>query len=192
MKIAWGITGCGHNIMESFDVMKRMKEKYDIEVHVFLSKAGEQVAKYYKIHEGLKEQFDSFKVEKNSNSPFLAGWLQLGRYDFLLLLPCTSNTVAKLVAGISDTMLTNAAIMGVKAYVSCYVMPSDMKAGEMTTTLPDGSPFRIRIRKEDVENVEHLREMEGFYVFEEPEGVEEIIQEHLINKKEQQPVLPAD
>ena len=184
MKLAWGITGCGDNIVESFDVMKRMGEKYDIEVHVFLSKAGEQVAKYYKIHEGLKEQFDSFKVEKNSNSPFLAGWLQLGRYDVLVLCPCTSNTVAKLVAGISDTMLTNAAIMGVKAYVPCYVMPSDMKVGEITTKLPDGTPFRMRMRKEDVENVERLRKMEGFYVFEEPEGVEEIIQEQLINRRE--------
>jgi len=180
MRMAWGITGCGHMMVESFDVMKLMRERYDnIEVHVFLSKAGEQVARYYKIQEKLKEHFDGFKVERDANSPFLAGWLQTGRYDVLVLCPCTSNTVAKIISGISDTMLSNAAIMGVKARVPCYVMPSDMREGDITTTLPDGSPLSLSVRSEDVENVERLRRMEGFYVFEEPEELEGIIQRHL-------------
>lgn len=179
MRMAWGITGCGDRIVESFDVMRHVKEKYGIEVDVFLSKAGEQVVKYYKLHDELKGHFDRVMVEKNANSPFLAGWLQMGKYDMLIICPCTSNTVAKLVAGIADTMLTNAALMGVKANVPCYIMPSDWTEGEITTTLPSGKPLKLRIRKEDVENTERLKKMEGFVVFETPKELEDIIREHV-------------
>ncbi|HII86065.1 TPA: archaeoflavoprotein AfpA, partial [Candidatus Bathyarchaeota archaeon] len=45
--------------------------------------------------------------------------------DLLLIAPATSNTVAKITNGIGDTMLTNAAIMSLKAFVPVYIVPTD-------------------------------------------------------------------
>jgi flavoprotein len=64
-----------------------------------------QVIKWYK----LKTSFPKTYVEKSSNIPFLVGDLQLGKFDFLLIMPSTSNTVVKIATGISDTLLSNAA-----------------------------------------------------------------------------------
>jgi len=47
-------------------------------------------------------------VEVDANTPFIAGPLQVGRYHSLLIAPATANTVAKIVHGIADTLLTNA------------------------------------------------------------------------------------
>lgn len=42
-KIAWGITGSGEKIMETFEIMEQMKEKYKktFDIRVFTSKAGD-------------------------------------------------------------------------------------------------------------------------------------------------------
>ncbi len=42
----------------------------------------------------LKSNFN-VRIEIDANTQFLAGQLQVGRYDFLLIAPATSNTVAK-------------------------------------------------------------------------------------------------
>jgi len=97
-RIAWGITGSGDRITETVRTMIDLQKQYDdvADVRVFVSKAGEQVIKYYKLFNDLEKNFDKVWVEINANSPFLAGQLQLNRYDFLLLAPTTSNTVAKI------------------------------------------------------------------------------------------------
>ena len=172
-KVAWGITGCGDKLRETYEVMKELKGEYADELHieVFLSKAGEQVAKYYRLLDDLKRQFERVWIEKNSNSPFLAGRLQLGEFEFLLVAPASSNTVAKLSIGISDTMLTNGAIQALKALVPVYVMPVDYREGTTVTKLPDGRDLKLRVRKEDVENVEKLEAMDGISTFESPEDI---------------------
>ncbi|HUS78847.1 MAG TPA: archaeoflavoprotein AfpA [Patescibacteria group bacterium] len=177
--IAWGITGSGDKLEETVDAMSAVKSAYgEIQIDVYLSKAGEQVVKYYGLEGGL-EAFDKVYHEKDANNPFLAGKLQTGRYDLLLVAPSTSNTVAKLVAGIADTMLTNAAIQAVKAYVDVYVMPVDYREGTIVTRLPDGTEMRLRVRKEDAENVRRLSVMDGFTTFEKTEEIKGIIERHL-------------
>lgn len=172
-KVAWGITGCGDKLRETFDVMREIKEEYAAELHieVFLSKAGEQVAKYYGLLNDLEQQFERVWIEKNSNSPFLAGRLQLGEFEFLLVAPASSNTVAKLSVGISDTMLTNGAIQALKALVPVYIMPVDYREGTTVTKLPSGRDLKLRVRKEDAENVKKLTAMDGVFPFERPEEI---------------------
>jgi archaeoflavoprotein AfpA len=184
-KVAWGITGSGDKLIETFDVMKEIREDYadGLEVEVFLSKAGEQVAKYYRLMDRLRESFERVWVERNANAPFLAGRLQLGEFDFLLVAPATSNTVAKLSHGISDTMLTNGAIQGLKALVPVYVMPVDYREGTTVTKLPDGRDLKLRVRKEDVENVKKLEAMDGIYIFESPEDILGVFRKHLGHKE---------
>jgi archaeoflavoprotein AfpA len=181
-KIAWGITGSGDRITETVDVMTKLQKKYDdvVDVRVFVSKAGEQVIKYYKLFNTLEKHFDKVWVEINANSPFLAGQLQLKRYEFLLLAPATSNTVAKISLGLADSLLTNAAIMSQKAFVPTYIMPCDYMPGIITTILPDGSEMKLRIRKEDAENVEKLSKMDDVIVIESPNKIAGIFEKHFI------------
>ena len=86
-KIAWGITGSGDKIAETVDIMKKIKKQYenDVCINVYLSKAGDQVAKYYRINNDLRENFQKIWTEINSNSPFLAAQLELGKFELLLL-----------------------------------------------------------------------------------------------------------
>jgi len=151
-RIAWGITGSGDRIVETVEIMTKLQKQYDdvVDVRVFVSKAGEQVIKYYKLFNTLEKHFDKVWVEINANSPFLAGQLQVKRYEFLLLAPTTSNTVAKIALGLADSLLSNAAIMSQKAFVPSYIMPCDYKPGIISTILPDGSEMKLRIRKEDI------------------------------------------
>jgi archaeoflavoprotein AfpA len=179
-KVAWGITGSGDKIVEIVEVMKKIKQQYQNEVTIiaYLSKAGEQVAKWYKLAKDLNEHFNRIYVEKNSNLPFLAGELQTGKFEFLLIAPATSNTVAKISLGIGDSLLCNAAIMGLKAFVPCYVMPSDYQEGEMTTKLPNGRALKLRVRKEDVENVKKLVDMKDVFILEKPDELYQVFKKH--------------
>ncbi|MFC1802475.1 archaeoflavoprotein AfpA [Thermoproteota archaeon] len=180
MKIAWGVTGSGDKFRETYTVMRELKEKHqdELTIHVYMSKAGILVAKYYKLTDELK-RFGKFYVEENANTPFLAGMLQTKRYDLLLIAPATSNTVAKIVVGISDTLLTNAAVQGVKGYTPVYIMPVDYREGTTTTVLPNGKELKLKVRKEDADNVRLLEKMEGFNVFEKPEEIREILEKML-------------
>jgi archaeoflavoprotein AfpA len=180
MKIAWGLTGSGDKFRETYEVMRGIKDKYGdkITIHVYLSKAAQIVAKYYKITEELKG-FDRYNLEVDANTPFLSGMLQSGRYDFLIIAPATSNTVAKIVVGISDTLLTNAAVQGVKGFIDVHIMPVDFREGIVTTIIPSGKELKLSIRKEDAENVRRLEKMEGFLVFENPDEIRDIIEKRL-------------
>ena len=175
-RIVWGITGAGDLINETLETMKGLKEAYEgnIEIEVYLSKAGEQVLRFYRLGDELRRCFDQVQVEKDANTPFITGRLQLGRFDFLLIAPATSNTVAKLAHGISDTMLTNGAIQALKASVPVYVMPVDYREGTVVTILPNGENLELRVRKEDAENVRKISGMDGITTFEKPEEIREI------------------
>ena len=182
MKLAWGLTGSGDKFRETYAVMRSLKDHYgdSLKIHVYLSKSAETVAKYYKLSEELKE-FDKHYVEQGANTPFLSGMLQTGRYDLLLIAPATSNTVAKIAVGISDTLITNAAVQGVKGFVEVYIMPVDFREGIIETIIPSGKTIKLRVRKEDAENVRRLEKMEGFHVFENPETIPGIIEKNMVD-----------
>lgn len=179
-RVAWGITGSGDRLLEVFNVMKEVKKQYlnDARITVYLSKAGDLVVKYYRMFKDLQIEFEKIRVEINSNLPTLAVQLQSGKIDFLLIAPATSNTVAKLANGIADTLLTNAAIMALKAFVPVYILPCDNKEGVTVTKLPDGSEMKIRVRKEDAEYSRKLKVMDGIFILENPNQIHEIFQKH--------------
>jgi archaeoflavoprotein AfpA len=179
-KVAWGITGSGDRLAETVEVMKRLRRQSQeqIDVIVYLSKAGDQVVKWYRLADDLEENFRKILVEINSNSPFLAGDLQLRKFEFLLIAPATSNTVAKISMGIGDTMLSNAAIMGLKAFIPVYIMPSDYEEGMIVTKLPNGRDLKLRTRKEDVEHVKKLAGMADVFILEKPEEIHQVFKKH--------------
>jgi len=179
-KVAWGITGSGDRLIETVEIMKEIAKQYQgkVEIIVYLSKAGNLVAKYYRLADNLKESFGGIRVEIDANTPFLAGQLQMGKFEFLLIAPATSNTIAKISTGMADTLLCNAAIMGLKGFVPVYIMPSDYKEGTIITKLPNGRDFKLRIRKEDVEHVKKLAAMDDVFILEKPEEIFQVFKKH--------------
>lgn len=173
LKIAWGITGAGDKIAEIIETMKQLqKETADkVDFDVYVSKNGETMLKFYRLDEELKRSFPKVFVEQNSNAPFLAGMVQGQKYAFLLIMPASSNTVAKIVNSISDTLLTNAALMALKAFVRVWIMPVDYKESIIYTKLPNGKDLKLRVRKEEAEQVRRLMATEDVRVFENPAAV---------------------
>jgi len=172
-KVAWGITGAGDKIADFIDAMKEIQKEYAdrVEIQVFLSKAADLVLKYYRLEDDLKQNFQKVSVELNSNAPFLAAWMQMRKYEFLLIAPATSNTVAKIATSIGDTLLTNAAIMSLKAFVPVYIAPTDYREGTVYTKLPNGKEMKLRVRKEEVEQVKKLKRVEDIFVVEGPQKI---------------------
>jgi flavoprotein len=162
-KIAWGITGSGEKLEETVEIMQQMRDMYhkQFDIRVYIS-------------------FDKTWTEINSNAPFLAGQIQLGKYAFLLIAPATSNTVAKVSLRIADTLLTNAAIMGQKTSTPLYIMPTDFREGIVTTKLPNGRDLDLKITREDAQHVEKLAQMDTTKVFESPSEIPAIFKRHAL------------
>jgi archaeoflavoprotein AfpA len=186
IKVAWGITGAGDKIGEIIETMKDLKRQSEgvVEIDVYVSKAADTMLKFYRLDEELRNSFAKVTVESNPNSPFLAGLMQSHKYEFLLIFPASSNTVAKLVNGIGDTLITNSAIMSLKAFVPVWVMPVDYKESVISTKLPNGKEMRIRVRKEEAEQVRKLEATEDVHVFENPPKVHDAFLEWLKTLKQ--------
>ena len=164
IKILWGITGTGYVLQESIDLMKDLQENYGIKLTVILSKEGAAVVKWYKKWLALTEVVEKVKVEKTPNIPFYAGPLQLGKFDFFLCCPVSANTVAKIVHGIADTLITNCVAQAIKGGQIAYLFPSDQDIEPIVTSRPDGSPLVLKIRDIELENIRKLKSMEGIEV----------------------------
>ncbi|MEE9474960.1 MAG: dihydromethanopterin reductase (acceptor) [Candidatus Hydrothermarchaeaceae archaeon] len=140
MDIAWGITGAGHLLKETFSAMEDVSKENRITA--FLSQSGEEVIKAYGLWDKLNaicpgdymQEILTSKAEGKSSPT--TGRFFLKRYDALVVSPVTTNTVAKIVHGISDTLVTNAVSHAVKSMTPVYICPVDRFVGESETTLP--------------------------------------------------------
>lgn len=139
MRIGWAITGAGHLLDESVAVMEELA--IDNEITVFLSNAGEEVLKMYGLFERVTAITGGYYKELalDSDQSFsypISGRLSLGKYDIFIVSPTTSNTVAKIVHGISDTLITNSVAQAGKGMVKTLIVPVDMESGDVETILP--------------------------------------------------------
>ncbi len=174
-KIVWGITGAGDLISEIFEVMEEVSQRKDLEISAVLSKAAVTVLRWYKLQDKLDSMVHKVFVEKDANTPFIVGPLQVGQYDCLLVAPATANSVAKIVRGIADTLITNAVSQTNKTNIDIYVLPVDQKKGTTTTILPGSEKLELTIRDLDVENSNRLREMQGITVLENPQEIKRVV-----------------
>jgi len=143
--------------------MINLQKEHDVRIDIFVSKAGRQVLNWYRLWKPLNERFN-VKVEVDSNVPFIAGPLQMGKWDILIVAPLTANSAAKIAYGIEDTLLTNAVAQCAKGETPIVLLPVDQTPGEIETVAPNGMKFKIRARQVDLDNVARLREMEGITV----------------------------
>ncbi|MGA8624721.1 MAG: flavoprotein, partial [Pseudolabrys sp.] len=92
------------------------------------------------------------------------GAFYYGTYHTLVLAPATSNTVAKCVYGISDTLATNVFAQAGKCRVFSIVFACDT-APELETEAPKGM-VKVYPRQIDLENTARLKSFNDVNVVE--------------------------
>jgi flavoprotein len=149
---AWAITGSGHYLRECIELAEQRPE-----VDLFLSKAAAEVLPMYDFDlHSIRERFTCFRDSTASASP--VGLFYQGRYKRLVIAPATSNTVAKMVWGIADTLVTNIYAQAGKCRIPSIVFACDTEP-EMETEAPGGM-VPVYPRRIDLENVKRLEDFE--------------------------------
>ena len=119
-KIAWCITGSGHYLKESIDLMFTLDN-----VDLYLSKAGEEVLKWYNYDLSVfkKNKIKIFKDITSSSSP--VSLLYESVYKLIVISPATSNTIALMANSISDSLVTNMFAQAGKCKIHSLVFACD-------------------------------------------------------------------
>jgi len=58
--------------------------------------------------------------------------------------------------------------------VPVYIAPTDYREGTVCTKLPNGKEMKLRVRREEVEQVKKLQRMEDLFVLEGPQKIPEV------------------
>ena len=123
------------------------------EVDLFLSEAAVEVVRMYGYDlAGFKEGMKVYRDQTASAVPvtFLYG----GDYHTVVIGPASSNTVAKCVAGISDTLATNIYAQAGKCRLPSIIFACDTEP-ELISEAPGGDVW-VYPRPIDLENAEQL------------------------------------
>lgn len=155
---AWALSGSGHFFTESLELIHELGE-----VDLFVSAAAEEVLRMYR--QDKKPLPPTTKVYRDTSaSAAPVGLFYEGKYHTLVVAPASSNTVAKCVYGISDTLVTNCFAQAGKCRVPCIVFACDT-APELITMAPSG-PVPVYPRRIDLENTARLKDFEATTVAE--------------------------
>ena len=132
MNLLWCVTGAGHLLLESFARMQYTANEH--EITVALSGAGSEVARIYGLQKQIAREFKEVisEQEQGYSSP-LVGRLAKREYDLVIVAPCTANTVAKIVRGIADSLISNLVAQAVKSGVPVIIVPTDYEKIQETT-----------------------------------------------------------
>lgn len=121
---------------------------------LYLSKAAAEVLNMYDFGvEGLRKRFRIFRDNTASAPP--VGLFYHRHYHTVVVAPATSNTVAKCVVGISDTLVTNIFAQAGKCRVPAIVFACD-NAPQLETEAPR-EWVTVYPRPIDLENTERLK-----------------------------------
>jgi dihydromethanopterin reductase (acceptor) len=153
----WALTGSGHFFKECLAMIRELDE-----VDLFVSKAASEVVRMYKQEFSLPKSARVYRDVTASAPP--VGNFYYSVYHTLVLAPATSNTVAKCVFGISDTLATNVFAQAGKCRVPAIVFACDT-APELETEAPKGM-VKVFPRRIDLENTERLKSFEATDVVE--------------------------
>ena len=145
---AWALTGSGHFFTECLAMIRELEH-----VDLFVSKAAAEVVAMYKQDLSLPQTARLYKDTTASAVP--VGNFYYGVYHTLVMAPATSNSVAKCVFGISDTLATNVFAQAGKCRVPAIVFACDT-APELETRAPAGM-VKVYPRAIDLDNTEKLK-----------------------------------
>jgi dihydromethanopterin reductase (acceptor) len=151
----WALTGSGHFFKECLDIMGELDE-----VDLFVTRAAGEVIRMYR--QALPKSMRVFRDTTASAAP--VGAFYYGTYHTLVVAPATSNTVAKCVYGISDTLVTNVFAQAGKCRIFSIVFACD-SAPELETEAPKGM-VKVYPRQIDLENTARLKSFNDVNVVE--------------------------
>jgi dihydromethanopterin reductase (acceptor) len=159
-RFAWCITGSGHFLEESLALAAKLPQ-----LDLFLSDAAEEVLPIYKIKiDELRPRFISqgspgFRLLRDKTASAVpVGMLYDDVYHTVVVAPATSNTVAKCVVGISDTLPTNMFAQAGKLGIPSLVFACDTEPVVVTKAPQEW--VTLRPRRLELDNVQRLREIE--------------------------------
>lgn len=128
---------------------------------LFLSRAAAEVLNMYGFDlPSLKPRIRVFR--DNTASAVPVGFFYEQHYHTVVIAPATSNTVAKCVVGISDTLVTNIYAQAGKCRIPSIVFACDTEP-TLISEAP-GGPVMVYPRQIDLENVKKLRTFESTIV----------------------------
>lgn len=169
-RLAWALTGSGHFLPECLELMRELAP-----LDVFLSAAAEEVFRMYKLQLDFPEGTRVRRDRTASAAP--VGSFYHGDYHTLVVAPATSNSVAKFVAGISDTLVTNVFAQAGKCQVPIIVYACDM--GVEVDSMAPGGMVKVYPRRIDLENVERLKSFSATTVVDSVEALRITLRERI-------------
>lgn len=152
-RLAWAITGSGHYLRECIDIIDTLHD-----VDLFLSKAAAEVLQQY----GYKHSVGKVFQDKTASSVPVELFYQ-GHYHGLVIAPATSNTIAKMVCGVSDNLVTNLYAQAGKTRIPSIIFACDT-APELESEAPRDNVVKVYPRKIDLDNIERIKTFESTIV----------------------------
>ena len=136
-------------------------------VDIFLSKAAAEIIKQY----GFQAQLDatSHKVYQDKTASSVPVELfYAGKYHTLVIAPATSNTIAKMAYGFSDSLVTNLYAQAGKTRVPSIVFACDTAPGVGSSSIISEAPrdnlVQVFPRQIDLDNVTKLATFEFTHI----------------------------
>ena len=142
------------------EVLEFLKTSGPLPIKLFISKAGLEVIRFFELARLIPE---NYIMERSSSGLEILGLLS-GNIKKTVVAPCSANTVAKLVNGVADSLCTNLVSQSQKMGVETYILPTDIH-DTMTFHTKSGKKIELKRRDIDRENIEKLRNMKLFRVF---------------------------
>jgi dihydromethanopterin reductase (acceptor) len=164
-RLAWAITGSGHYLRETMQILKSLKE-----VDIFLSKAAFEIIKQYGFQSQLDAMGHRIYQDKTASSVPVEFFYE-GKYHTLVIAPATSNTIAKMAYGFSDSLVTNLYAQAGKTGVASIVFACDT-APELESEAPKDNIVKVYPRKIDLDNVQKLAQFEATEVVDSIEALQ--------------------
>lgn len=171
-RLAWAITGSGHYLRESLAILETLKN-----VDVFLSKAAAEIIQQYGFQEQLINTGHRVYQDKTASSVPVELFYH-GKYHTLVIAPATSNTIAKMAYGFSDSLVTNLYAQAGKTRVPSIVFACDT-APELESEAPRENLVKVYPRVIDLDNVNKLKAFEATTVVDDMQRLSESIQARL-------------
>ena len=167
-RLAWAITGSGHYLRESLALLTTLEN-----VDIFLSKAAAEIIRQYGYQSLLDATNHKVYQDKTASSVPVELFYE-GLYYTLVIAPATSNTIAKMTYGFSDSLITNLYAQAGKTRVQSIVFACDT-AVELESEAPRNNLVNVYPRKIDLDNVKKLSTFEYTQIVENISSLQQAI-----------------